>query len=236
VRWDHPTRGEILPGRFIPIAEETGSIVELGRWVLREACRQLQALPDTGTPLELSVNVSPRQLLDPRFVDDVAEALASAHLEPARLTLEITEGVVAHDIDAAVAVLLRLRAIGVKLAIDDFGTGYSSLTYLRRLPVDVHKIDRSFVAALAGDPTQLTFVESILQLAETLGLHTVAEGVEEQGQLTMLRRLNMPLAQGFLFARPLSAEQLIDHLGSSAAGATAAGQARAASARRGSTA
>ncbi|HWT93642.1 MAG TPA: EAL domain-containing protein [Solirubrobacteraceae bacterium] len=217
VRWQHPERGLVPPGDFIPLAEETGLVVDLGAWVLTQAVEELRALnaalAEQGEPARyVSVNVSPRQLRDPRFFGLVADAVARLGDRGDLLMLEVTEHAFVGDADEARVVLERCRALGVRVAIDDFGTGWSSLAYLRRLPVDVLKIDRSF---LTGDEPAL--VEAIVGLARTLGLRTVAEGIEERAQLDLLRALGCDHGQGYLFARPLPLEDLLPPLGAAAA-------------------
>ncbi len=207
VRWQHPDRGLVAPMTFIPVAEETGLIVALGAWVLREACRTAAAWPaPDGRPLGISINVSGRQLQEPGFEQAVRDALAESGLAPDRLTLELTESVVMQDAESAIDVLAQLKATGVRLAIDDFGTGYSSLSYLRRFPIDELKIDRSFVASMREGPEQAAVVLSIIKLGETLHLETVAEGIEDATQVTELRSLGAGLGQGYFFARPLPAD------------------------------
>jgi len=204
LRWRHPQRGVIPPIEFIPLAEETGLIVPLGRWVLNEACRQGQAwASSTGRPIKMSVNLSGRQVEDPALIGDVAAALASSGLDASLLTLEITESVLLRDVDAVLLQLTELKRLGVRLAIDDFGTGYSSLSYLRRFPVDVLKIDQSFIASVDSGAAEGALVRSIVSLAQILELETVAEGIEETGQLEALRALGVHEGQGHLFARPL---------------------------------
>ena len=210
LRWEHPRRGAIEPTQFIPLAEETGVIVPLGRWVLQEACRQAAewlALPG-AKPMTMSVNLSARQVQDVALVSDVVAALRDSGLPAKYLTLEITESVLMHDVEATRTTLASLKAMGLRLAIDDFGTGYSSLSYLRRFPVDILKIDRSFVATLDGSHTEAALVRSILSLGQTLQLETVAEGIERLGQLRELQSLGAHLGQGFYFARPLDADAM----------------------------
>jgi EAL domain-containing protein (putative c-di-GMP-specific phosphodiesterase class I) len=204
LRWQHHDRGTVGPADFIPVAEETGLILPLGRWVLEHACAQAAAWNAISPkPITISVNVSGRQLQQPSFSSEVSAVLAATGLAPELLTLELTESVLMQDAEAAIAMLSELKSLGVRLAIDDFGTGYSSLNYLRRFPIDELKIDRSFVASLDDGPTQSAVVLSILRLSETLHLETVAEGIEESSQLAVLRDLGADLGQGYLFARPL---------------------------------
>jgi diguanylate cyclase (GGDEF)-like protein len=205
LRWAHPRRGLVMPFEFIPLAEETRVIVELGRWILREACRQA-ALWAGGAPGPwVSVNLSGLQLLDPQLDVEVAAALADSGLDPASLTLEITETVLVQDVSAAVERLEALRALGVSIAIDDFGTGYSSLRYIRRFPADILKIAKPFIDGL-HDETDTAIVRTIVALADSLGLRTVGEGIEDHEQLARLRELGCTLGQGYLFARPLGAD------------------------------
>jgi diguanylate cyclase (GGDEF)-like protein/PAS domain S-box-containing protein len=207
LRWQHRDRGTVGPADFIPVAEETGLILPLGRWVLEQACAQAAAWNAISSqPMTMSVNVSGRQLQQPAFASEVASVLESTGLAPELLTLELTESVLMQDAEAATAMLVDLKTLGVRLAIDDFGTGYSSLNYLRRFPIDELKIDRSFVASLDDGPTQSAVVLSILRLSETLQLETVAEGIEEPSQLAVLRELGADLGQGYLFARPLDVD------------------------------
>jgi diguanylate cyclase (GGDEF)-like protein/PAS domain S-box-containing protein len=215
-RWTHPTRGEIEPTQFIPLAEAAELIVPLGRWVLQQACRTVQgwrASSNGPDDLHLSVNISPRQLLHGSIVEDVRAALAASGLEAASLTLEITEGVLVEEAGPSLAALEGLKALGVRIAIDDFGTGYSSLSYLSRLPIDVLKIDRSFIADIGTSRQAAALVRSIVKIGQTLHLETIAEGVETEEQLDRLIRLGARLGQGYLFARPLRAEDLATQLG-----------------------
>ncbi len=210
LRWRHPERGLVGPTDFIPVAEETGLIIPLGRWVLLEACRQSKAWDQAapGRPLTMNVNVSGRQVAEAGFVEEVARVLVETEVEPGRLVLEFTEGVLIQDTDATKATLLALKALGVRLAIDDFGTGYSSLSYVRQFPIDVLKIDRSFIASMSDGPDETALLRSILHLSETLHLETVAEGIEEPEQLADLQALGADLGQGFLFARPLQSIEI----------------------------
>jgi len=210
VRWHHPRRGMVGPAEFIPVAEETGLILPLGRWVLEEACRQAVAWDvRLDQRLAMSVNVSGRQIHQPGFVEEVRGILAATGLQPARLTLELTESVLMQDVGATTVTLTALKALGVRLAIDDFGTGYSSLSYLRRFPIDELKIDRSFVATIEDGAEQSALVRSILKLGETMHLQTVAEGIEEAGQLAELQHLGAGFGQGYLFARPLEPDAVV---------------------------
>ncbi|MCC7370767.1 MAG: EAL domain-containing protein [Chloroflexi bacterium] len=209
LRWDHPTRGEISPTQFISIAEEAGLIVPLGAWVLREAARCGKAWQDAcpDSPIVLGVNLSARQFQQPSLVDDIARIIAETGLDPHLLKLEITESVMMHDVDAAVQVLNQLKALGIQLAIDDFGTGYSSLAQLRRLPVDILKIDREFVSRLEKDPEDEAIVRSIISLAGSLNLQVTGEGIETAAQAGHLRELGCAQGQGYFYARPMRAEE-----------------------------
>jgi diguanylate cyclase (GGDEF)-like protein/PAS domain S-box-containing protein len=210
LRWHHPQRGTVSPLEFVSIAEETGLIVPLGMWVLERACRQAVEWDGQASTkgLRMSVNVSQVQVQRPEFVDEVAAAIAVSALDPARLTLEFTESAIMRDTERTLATLHALKAIGVRLAIDDFGTGYSSLSYLRRFPIDELKIDRSFVAGMSHEAGLRAVVRSVVQLGQTLGLETVAEGVEDPEQLASLRSLHTSLGQGFLFSHPVDAADL----------------------------
>jgi diguanylate cyclase (GGDEF)-like protein/PAS domain S-box-containing protein len=211
VRWQHATRGMLRPSTFIPLAEETGRIVEIGRWVLAEACRHAarwRAELPGADELRVSVNVSPRQIRRPGLLEDVRSALDESGLVPAALELEITESVVARRRDEMTSILNSVAAVGVRLALDDFGTGYSSLSLLQDLPVQVLKIDRSFVSGLGTGPERVAFVRAIVDLAATLGLTVVAEGIEDRSQAAALRQLGCRLGQGFYFAHPLERREL----------------------------
>jgi len=219
LRWQHPERGLLLPGDFLSIAEESGLIVPVGAWVLNEVCRQHvrweQERSERGAaslPIGVSVNLSPRQLAEPHFVDQVDEIVRSSTIDPAVLWLEITEGALATDTESTLRVLRNLRALGVRLSIDDFGSGYASLGYLKSFPVETVKIDRGFIEGLGRGTADDTIVGSVVQLARSLGLHSVAEGVELPAQLDELRRLGCGFAQGFLLGVPLPAETVGDVL------------------------
>jgi diguanylate cyclase (GGDEF)-like protein/PAS domain S-box-containing protein len=211
VRWEHPERGLLPPVAFIPIAEETDLIVPLGRWVLTEACRQTrewQELYPSDSPWVVCVNLSGRQLRHPELVKDVGRALQETGLEPENLDLEITESVLIEDQLSNLTTLRELKRLGVKLIIDDFGTDYSSLSYLKRLPADFLKIDRSFIGGLGEDPKDEGIVSAVIDLARVLGLEEIAEGVETTEQAAYLRELGCRFAQGYLFSKPLPAEEI----------------------------
>jgi len=208
IRWRHPTRGVLAPAAFMAIAEASTLIVPIGRWVLGEACRQTALWRQRGHALAISVNVSARQLDDDGLVDDVREALLESGLEPSALTLEITETVLMRDAGAAAEHLRQLKEIGVRIAIDDFGVGYSSLAYLRQLPADTLKIDRSFIAGVATSSASAALIRTLVQLGRTLDIETLAEGIEDQAQLETLQRENCEQGQGFLFSRPLEVDAL----------------------------
>ena len=225
VRWQHRERGLLQPDEFISLMEETGLIIPVGAWVLSEACRQLEewtAQFPHQPPLTMSVNLSARQLQDPGLVLAVKNALATSHLDPACLKLEITETVVMQDAPSTLEALHALKALGVQLAIDDFGTGYSSLSYLKRFPVDTLKIDRSFVQGVALNAKDTAIVRAVVDVAKSLNLSVTAEGIETDDQLAQLQELGCDRGQGYLFARPLAAEPLRLALGSTPVAATMA--------------
>jgi diguanylate cyclase (GGDEF)-like protein/PAS domain S-box-containing protein len=206
VRWQHPTRGLLPPASFISIAEETGLIVPLGKWVLEEACRQMAAWHAevlTIPPMSLSVNLSPKEFLSSNLVEEVARILGATGLPPGCLKLEITEGVVMRDVEGTITTLWRLKELGVQIAIDDFGTGYSSLGYLKRLPVDVLKIDRSFVSGLGHNPEDAAIVRAIIAMAKSLGLAVTSEGVETEEQANLLKAWGCDRVQGYYYGKPL---------------------------------
>ncbi|MDJ0962130.1 MAG: EAL domain-containing protein [Acidimicrobiia bacterium] len=208
VRWNHPELGLILPDRFVPVAEETDLILPIGDWVLEEACRQMRSWQMVGLDFTMSVNVSSRQLKRGDLVESVAHALDSTGLPPALLEIELTEGTLVEDTKLAAQTLEQLRAMGVRVSIDDFGTGYSSLSYLKRLPIDCLKIDRSFIRDITVNEDAAALSAAIVGLAQSLRLDVVAEGVETNEQLTVLEELGCTTMQGFLFARPLPADQI----------------------------
>jgi diguanylate cyclase (GGDEF)-like protein len=206
LRWRHPTRGVILPDDFIPALESSGLIIPVGRWVLEDACRQGAAWQRQGHHITVSINVSGKQLERDQIVSDVHHALTTSGFDPALCVLELTETTLMHNVEDTVGRLALLKALGVRLAIDDFGTGYSSLAYLRQFPIDVLKIDRSFVSGITESSDAVALVHAMVQLGKALGLETVAEGVENDGQRVKLTAENVDTAQGFLFARPLDVE------------------------------
>jgi len=208
VRWRHPTRGVVPPDHFIPMLEDSGLIVEVGRWVLFEACRQAAEWHRRGHRLSMSVNVSMRQLEVHAFVDHIKEALESSSLDPTSLVIEITESTLMRDADATVRRLREIKDLGVHVAIDDFGTGYSSLAYLRQFPVDALKIDRSFIAAMADSPESGALIHTLVELGRTLGLETLAEGIEDNDQLHKLQEEHCDRGQGFLFSRPIEPQAM----------------------------
>jgi EAL domain-containing protein (putative c-di-GMP-specific phosphodiesterase class I) len=208
LRWQHPTRGLIAPGEFLEVADETGLMVPIGRWCLREACEQLarwQAEREDATALTMSCNVSSRQLMHPQLLLYVKEALAASGLEPHRLRIEITESVIMEHAEAAASRLRELRDLGCQLDMDDFGTGYSSLSYLQRFPLHAVKIDRSFIERMRGGQNA-EIVRAILTLGRNLGLDVIAEGVETGEQDALLVEMGCPCAQGFLFSHPMPAD------------------------------
>jgi diguanylate cyclase (GGDEF)-like protein len=215
VRWQHPVRGLIQPNDFIPVAEETGLIVPIGRWVLEEACRQVATwVHELPTPaISVSVNLSARQFEHPGLLGDIERALLESELDPSLLTVEITEGVVMKDPVTAAAKLREIKALGVRVAVDDFGTGYSSLAYLKTFPVDSLKIDRSFTQGLGDEGDDSAIVRSVVALGHALRLSVTAEGIETADQLAYLQTLECDRGQGYLFARPIPADELAPVLG-----------------------
>jgi len=211
VRWHHPKRGLVEPAAFIPLAEETQLMPQLGRWVLVAACAQaarwLSERPDDAD-FSVCVNLSGRQLQAPEMVEDVSAALEDAGLPPDRLILEITETVLMHDIEATIVKLKQLKALGVSLAVDDFGTGYSSLQYLRRFPIDILKIDKAFVDDIEGADADSTLARAIIDLGESFSLRVVAEGIERDPQRRRLLELGCGLGQGYLFTRPIASDSM----------------------------
>jgi EAL domain-containing protein (putative c-di-GMP-specific phosphodiesterase class I) len=209
VRWKAEDGSMISPGDFIPLAEETGLINEIGEWVLRESCRQAREWQDMGLPRRrVAVNLSARQFGDRGFLDMVTRVLAESRLDPACLELEITESQVMRQTEGMIMLLNKLAEMGVQLAIDDFGTGYSSLSYLKRLPIQKLKIDQSFVRDITIDPNDTAIVVAIINMAKSLDLDTIAEGVETAGQLALLRSKGCHVGQGYYFSAPVRAEIL----------------------------
>jgi diguanylate cyclase (GGDEF)-like protein len=212
VRWQHPERGLITPATFIPIAEETDLIIDVGVWVFNEACALLTRQELAGRPIRLSVNISPRHFRQPSFVNWVKDTLLASGANPRQLTLEITEGLLIDNIDDIIAKMNELTAIGIRFSVDDFGTGYSSLTYLKRLPIHEIKIDKSFVQDAPTDPNDATLVDTILAVAERMLLDVVAEGVETREQAAFLNARGKVLHQGYLYSRPEPADDWMERL------------------------
>jgi len=213
VRWQHPGLGLIPPMEFIPIAEESGLIVQVGEWVLRAVCRQNKAWQDAGLPpVRVAVNLSPLQFRQQDLFAVVSAALKESGLEPQYLELELTESIFMEDIEAAIVTLRQIKNLGVALSIDDFGTGFSSLSYLKRFPIDTLKIDQSFVRDSPGNPDDSAIVEAIIAMAHSLKLKAIAEGVETEQQLAFLRERGCEMMQGYLCARPLAPDQFAEIL------------------------
>jgi diguanylate cyclase (GGDEF)-like protein/PAS domain S-box-containing protein len=233
VRWSHPTRGLIAPERFIPLAEESGLIVPIGRWVLEQALRQITAWDRRhrrARDVSISVNVSTVQLTAPGLISDVQSAIERSGIAPSRVVLEITEGSLAKDPERTIEVLERLRELGLRIAIDDFGTGYASLSHLQRLPVDILKVDKSFVAALSNGGKSRDLLQAILGVGQALSLAVVAEGIEAQSQMTVLQEMGCEMAQGFLVGKPSPAEVAESLLGGDGSSIRAPSSARLAGA------
>jgi diguanylate cyclase (GGDEF)-like protein len=222
IRWKHPTRGVVQPDDFIPLLEETGLIVDVGKWVLEEACRQGAAWRETGYPIGMAVNVSGRQLDTDQLIGDIEGALAESGLDPGALTIEITETTLMRNAEETARRLTQIKALGVRIAIDDFGTGYSSLAHLQRFPVDALKIDRSFVSQLQHNQEGETLIHTLVQLGKALSIETFAEGIEDQEELSLLQDEDCDKGQGFLFARPLDVDATEAFLQSWAAKTTTA--------------
>jgi EAL domain-containing protein (putative c-di-GMP-specific phosphodiesterase class I) len=205
LRWRHPDRGMVSPAEFIPVAEDTGLINEIGDWVLRTACAEAATWPEH---IHLAVNVSPVQLKNQTLALRIARALATSGLRPCRLEIEITEAVLIRDDEAALAILHQLRDIGVRIALDDFGTGFSSLSYLKRFPFDKIKIDRCFVSDISEVDASSSIVQAVVNIATALNMTTTAEGVETEAQRELLRKLGCTEMQGYLFSRPKPAAEV----------------------------
>ncbi len=208
IRWQHPVQGMIEPGKFISIAEATGLIIPIGEWVIKEVCRQNQSWQCHGLVIPIAINISAVQFSQADFCNMIEMILTRTGIDPCLLEIELTEGVVMKDADQAINGLKRLKELGLRLSIDDFGTGYSSLSYLRRFPIDKLKIDQSFVRYMTTDNASLAIIESIIALGHSLGLIVIAEGVETEQELEMLRQRHCQEVQGYYFARPMSADQL----------------------------
>jgi predicted signal transduction protein with EAL and GGDEF domain len=221
VRWRHPKHGLIAPDRFIPLAEETGLIIPIGQWVLETACKQLRTwqLRFGDDEMAISVNLSARQFQHPTLVEDIAHVLDTVGLDSSSLMLEITESLAMRDAGSTASILAQLKGLGVRVAMDDFGTGYSSLSYLQRFPIDVLKIDRSFVSRLGCEPHDAAIVAAVIALARGLSMGVTAEGIETSAQLTQLIALGCERGQGYYFARPLSAGAASELLAGQGSGA-----------------
>jgi EAL domain-containing protein (putative c-di-GMP-specific phosphodiesterase class I) len=215
VRWKHPQRGMVSPAQFIPVAEESSLILDIGLWALDTACRQLAqwGANERTRTLSLAVNVSAQQFRKSDFVETVTAAIREHGIGPAHLKLELTESVVLSDVADVVAKMHALKALGVKLSLDDFGTGYSSLSYLKQLPLDQLKIDQSFVRDIANDPNDAVMVQTIIGMAQNFRLNVIAEGVETASQLDFLKRNGCMAYQGYLFGKPLPIEEFEALLG-----------------------
>ena len=210
LRWNSPEHGMVSPARFIPLAENSGLIVPIGNWVIEEACRFARKLPEMGRDsLHVAVNISPRQLAMEDFVETVRLTLEGTGTQPKQLEVEITENVLIDSLEDSIKKLGQLKAMGVRLALDDFGTGFSSLTYLRNLPVETLKIDKSFIDKILEDRVQKDFVRSIIDMAHTIGLQVTAEGVESEVQLENLLQFGCDSVQGYIFSKPVPPEQAI---------------------------
>jgi EAL domain-containing protein (putative c-di-GMP-specific phosphodiesterase class I) len=213
IRWRHPVRGLVMPDDFIPLAEETGLILEIGEWVLREACRQILEWRQEGLAMELvAVNLSARQLQQEDLVARIGGIMRDSGVSPDLIQLEITEGAVLKNVDYAIAMLQQLGEMGFEIALDDFGTGYSSLTYLKRFPIDAVKIDRSFVRDLEHDVSDATIVSTVIAMAENMRLNVIAEGVETEEHLEFLRHRGCNEYQGHLFSRAVPPEAFAELL------------------------
>jgi EAL domain-containing protein (putative c-di-GMP-specific phosphodiesterase class I) len=211
IRWRHPDRGLIYPTQFVPIAEDCGLIVPIGQWVLREACLQAQAWIDAGRrPMARAVNISAVEFRNRNFLEHVCAALKDSRLDPRYLELELTESTLMQHTESTTTALQVLKAMGVQIAIDDFGTGYSSLSYLRQFPIDVLKVDQSFVHEISADPVGTSIVSAVISMGRSLGHRVIAEGVETREQLVFLQAEGCGEGQGYYFSRPVAAGQF-DH-------------------------
>jgi diguanylate cyclase (GGDEF)-like protein len=232
IRWKHPTRGIVQPNDFIPLLEETGLIIEVGKWVLEEACRQGAKWREAGYSIGMAVNVSGRQLDTDEFVTNVRDALSDSELDAEALTLEVTETTLMRNVEETARRLTAIKKLGVRIAIDDFGTGYSSLAHLQQFPVDALKIDRSFISRLTQNPEGATLMHTLVQLGKALSIETLAEGIEQQQELSLLQAEHCDSGQGFLFARPLDVDATEAFLENWAKHGTPANNGAPASARR----
>ena len=221
VRWQHPLRGQVLPSEFIPLAEETGMIILIDRWVMRQACQQMRTWQKdfpSDPPLSVNVNISGKQVAQIDFVDTLKNILEETGLEPSTLHLEITENAIMENFEMTSETLERARALGVQLQIDDFGIGYSSLNYLSRFPLHALKIDQSFISMMSSDPSYQKIVQAIVRLTHGLGMSVIAEGVETEMQLQQLQALECEYVQGSLISMPMNEEAATQMLGRVAAG------------------
>jgi diguanylate cyclase (GGDEF)-like protein/PAS domain S-box-containing protein len=209
IRWSHPKLGVVGPSRFVPVAEDSGMVVQIGDWMLRAVCRQIRQWQGEGLTLPVAVNVSARQFQQADLPDLVVSVLSETQVPARLLEIELTESAVMHDAEASVVALERLKSFGVQISIDDFGTGYSSLSYLKRLPLDVLKIDQSFVRDISSDPNDAAIVRAIITLARSLGMKVIAEGVETEAQLAFLNAYGCQYAQGYMFGQPMPAEEFV---------------------------
>jgi EAL domain-containing protein (putative c-di-GMP-specific phosphodiesterase class I)/soluble lytic murein transglycosylase-like protein len=218
IRWVHPERGLMLPGDFVPVAEDCGLIVPIGQWVLREACRQARAWIDEGRPMAVAVNISAVEFRDPRFLDNLRTILGDSRLEARYLELELTESSLIQQGESTVLALQALKDLGVQVALDDFGTGYSSLSYLRQFPIDVLKVDRAFVHEISADPAGTSIVCAVISMGKSLGHRVIAEGVETGEQLAFLQAQHCSEGQGYFFSRPVAADEFVRLLDTRPAG------------------
>jgi EAL domain-containing protein (putative c-di-GMP-specific phosphodiesterase class I) len=213
LRWQNPYLGSVTPVQFIPVAEETGLIVSIGRWVLKTACAQNVAWQQQGLPLVcMAVNLSRRQLTDDGLIDDIRTALSASGLAPNLLELEITESMMINNPEHIISILAKIKSMGVRLAIDDFGTGYSSLAQIQHFPIDTLKVDRSFIRNIPKDAEDMAITEAIIAMGKTLSVTVVAEGVETEEQMNFLKEHSCDEMQGFYFSKPIAPEQFADLL------------------------
>lgn len=212
IRWNHPELGLVMPNSFIPLAEETGLIVPMGKWIIEQACQALGELNYQGYDLGVAINLSPRQFNDKSLAPFIKDTLDEFKIDPSNIELEVTEGLLIYNFEAVLKQLDALKDVGIKLSVDDFGTGYSSLSYLKRLPVNTLKIDRSFIMDLADDINDKAIVSAVISMAHKLNLLVVAEGVEENNQFQFLKDNECDFIQGYLLCRPLPFELLCEKL------------------------